>query len=120
MPNPGEEMQAAVPGAPKPWAPNVQTVPVSRARPAELAKISTERGLGFDREELRRIQEYFRAEGREPTDVELAGLAQSWSEHCSYKSSRVFLKRSFSQLRPKPRVLGTGDAGVMAFEPGWA
>ncbi len=113
-------MPAEVPGAPEPWAPNVRTVPVNRARPAELAKISIERGLGFDREELRRIQEYFRAEGREPTDVELAGLAQSWSEHCSYKSSRVFLKRSFSQLHPKPRVLGTGDAGVMAFEPGWA
>ncbi|MGD0718243.1 MAG: phosphoribosylformylglycinamidine synthase subunit PurL [Thermoplasmata archaeon] len=102
------------------WAPNVQSVPVLRAGLPQLEKISVERGLGFDPVDLRRIQRYFRTEGREPTDVELAGLAQSWSEHCSYKSSRVFLRRSFSKLHPKPRVLGTGDAGVLSFEPGWA
>ncbi|MCI4344770.1 MAG: AIR synthase related protein, partial [Thermoplasmata archaeon] len=68
---------------------------------------------------MARLQRYFRVEGRDPTDVELAGLAQSWSEHCSYKSSRPFL-RAFAKLRPDRRVLGTGDAGVMAFAPGYA
>jgi len=102
------------------WAAGVTTVPVRRASAKALARISDERGLGFNAEENRRVQEYFRREGRDPTDVELAGLAQSWSEHCSYKSSRPFLKRAFSDLRPKPRVLGTGDAGVMQFEDGYA
>jgi len=76
--------------------------------------------LGFDRTELGRLREYFRNEGRDPTDLELAGIAQSWSEHCSYKSSRRFLKRAFVDLRPRSRVLGTGDAGVMRFEAGYA
>lgn len=66
------------------------------------------------------MQAYFRKEGREPTDLELAGIAQSWSEHCSYKSSRRFLKRAFSNLHARPRVLGTGDAGVLRFEDGYA
>jgi len=102
------------------WAEGVTIVPIRRASAATLARLSEERGLGFDAKEFGRIRSYFRAEGREPTDVELAGLAQSWSEHCSYKSSRVFLRRAFSSLRPRPRVLGTGDAGVMRFKDGFA
>jgi phosphoribosylformylglycinamidine synthase subunit PurL len=102
------------------WADGVTSVPIRRASAGALARISHERGLGFDPKEFARIRAYFRREGREPTDVELAGLAQSWSEHCSYKSSRVFLRRSFSSLHPRPRVLGTGDAGVMRFQDGYA
>src|SRR5208282_5944631 len=102
------------------WAPGVATIPICKASPRALARISRERGLGFDPHEFARIQRYFRTEGREPTDVELAGLAQSWSEHCSYKSSRRFLRRAFSSLQPPSRVLGTGDAGVMRFAPGTA
>jgi phosphoribosylformylglycinamidine synthase subunit PurL len=106
-------------GPPK-WAENVRTVPLRRASLAGLERVSRDLGLGFDPAELKRVQVYFRKERREPTDVELAGLAQSWSEHCSYKSSRPFLKSAFARLRPASRVLGTGDAGVMRFEDGYA
>ena len=102
------------------WAVGVASVPFRRASFATLEETARERGLGFDRTELERIRAYFRREGRDPTDVELAGLAQSWSEHCSYKSSRPFLRRAFGSLHPRSRVLGTGDAGVMPFEPGYA
>jgi phosphoribosylformylglycinamidine synthase II len=102
------------------WSDSVAVVEVRRRTLAELATLSDRRGLGFDRRELGRIRAYFRGEGREPTDVELAGLAQSWSEHCSYKSSRPFLVKEFRGLRPPSRVLGTGDAGVMRFPGGAA
>jgi phosphoribosylformylglycinamidine synthase subunit PurL len=102
------------------WADDVAVVPLRRIPPKEFARISRERGLGFDADDLRRLRSYFRSEGRDPTDVELAGIAQSWSEHCSYKSTRPFLRRAFGPLRSDPRVLGTGDAGVMAFEDGQA
>ncbi len=102
------------------WADGVTVVPVRRRSAKELTRTSAERGLGFDADDLRRIQAYFRREDREPTDVELAGIAQSWSEHCSYKSSRPYLKRAFGPFRNDPRVLGTGDAGVMEFEDGQA
>ena len=101
------------------WSGEVGSVPIRDASPAALSRISDARGLGLDRNELARLRGYFRTEGREPTDLELAGIAQSWSEHCSYKSSRPFLKRAFSSLHP-PRVLGTGDAGVLRFEDGFA
>jgi phosphoribosylformylglycinamidine synthase len=106
--------------ASQPWALGVTVVPLRRATLPALERVSHERGLGFDRHELGRIQAYFRREGRDPTDVELAGLAQSWSEHCSYKSSRPFLRKAFSRLHPSSRVLGTGDAGVMRFEKDFA
>jgi phosphoribosylformylglycinamidine synthase len=85
-----------------------------------MARLSAEYRWGFDRRELSRIQRYYRAEKRDPTDVELAGLAQSWSEHCSYKSSRPILRAHFGRLPKSRRVLGTGDAGVLAYEPGYA
>jgi phosphoribosylformylglycinamidine synthase len=102
------------------WAEAVTFFPIRRTTLAGLDELSDARGLGLDRRELLRLREYYRAEGREPTDVELAGIAQSWSEHCSYKSSRPVLKRAFFSLRPRPRVLGTGDAGVLRFEDGYA
>jgi len=36
--------------------------------------------------EMRHIQEYFHKLGRNPTDVELETLAQTWSEHCIHKT----------------------------------
>jgi len=36
--------------------------------------------------EMKTIQEYFRRLGREPTDIELESLAQTWSEHCVHKT----------------------------------
>ena len=102
------------------WADGVEVVPLTRLSGKGLAALSRARGLGFVPSELARIQRYYRAARREPTDVELAGLAQSWSEHCSYKSSRAFLRRAFRGLRDDRRVLGTGDAGVMRFPGGSA
>ncbi len=41
-------------------------------------------------EEFARVEELL---GREPTMTELGIFSVMWSEHCSYKSSRVHLKR---------------------------
>ncbi len=101
-------------------ADGVETVPLRALGARALRRLSQERGLGFSAAELERLRRYFEREEREPTDVELAGLAQSWSEHCSYKSSRAILRRAFGPLRRDRRILGTGDAGVMRFPGGGA
>ncbi len=56
--------------------------------------------------------------GRSPTHPELGVLSAMWSEHCSYKSSRVHLRRLPTQ---GPRVLqGPGEnAGVVDIGNGW-
>jgi len=105
---------------PTEWAEGVRVVPFRRVAHAKLVRLVASRGLGFSETEIARLQQYYRKVRREPTDVELAGIAQSWSEHCSYKSSRPFLAAAFSGLHPKERVLGTGDAGVLPFEGEYA
>jgi phosphoribosylformylglycinamidine synthase len=40
--------------------------------------------LALDLAQLYTIRDYFRKEGRKPTDVELESLAQTWSEHCKH------------------------------------
>src|SRR5437879_7184234 len=64
---------------------------------------------------MRRIQEHFRRIGREPTDIELQSLGQAWSEHCCYKSSKVFLKEFIFPVQA-PYVIDRGDAGVVEFD----
>jgi phosphoribosylformylglycinamidine synthase subunit PurL len=57
--------------------------------------------------------------GREPTFTELGIFSVMWSEHCSYKSSRVHLKRL--PTRSKRVLQGPGEnAGIIDIGDGWA
>ncbi len=53
---------------------------------AALERLSRQGQLFLSLAEMKAIQEHFRALGRDPTDVELETLAQTWSEHCSHKT----------------------------------
>jgi len=52
---------------------------------AALTELSKNR-LWLNLSEMKRIQGYFSGIGRNPTDVELETLAQTWSEHCVHKT----------------------------------
>jgi phosphoribosylformylglycinamidine synthase len=75
------------------------------------------RDHGLTAEEYDRIKSLLG--GREPTFTELGIFSVMWSEHCSYKSSRVHLKRLPTRSR---RVLqGPGEnAGIVDIGDGWA
>src|ERR1700750_1150119 len=56
--------------------------------------------------------------GREPSYTELGGFSVMWSEHCSYKSSRIHLKKLPTQ--GKYVVQGPGEnAGIIGIGEGW-
>src|SRR5829696_6415516 len=56
--------------------------------------------------------------GRQPTAVELGIFSVMWSEHCSYKSSRVHLKRL--PTKGEAVVQGPGEnAGIVDIDDGW-
>lgn len=60
--------------------------------------------------------------GRRPTSAELAMYSVMWSEHCSYKSSKVHL-RQFGDKVPETdaMLVGIGEnAGVVDIGDGWA
>ncbi len=48
--------------------------------------------LSLNLDELRAIQQHYREQGREPSDVELETLAQTWSEHCSHKTFKAIIE----------------------------
>jgi len=71
---------------------------------------------GITPEEYERIKASL---GREPSLTELGIFSVMWSEHCSYKSSRVHLKRL--PTRSKLVVQGPGEnAGIIDIGDGWA
>ncbi|RZS90821.1 phosphoribosylformylglycinamidine synthase [Motilibacter rhizosphaerae] len=75
--------------------------------------------LGVKDDEYARIKEIL---GRRPTSSELAMYSVMWSEHCSYKSSKVHL-RQFGEKAPQTDALlvGVGEnAGVVDIGEGWA
>ncbi len=51
-----------------------------------LRRLSRDGHLFLSLDEMRAVQAYFRRAGREPTDVELETVAQTWSEHCVHKT----------------------------------
>jgi phosphoribosylformylglycinamidine synthase len=72
---------------------------------------------GLTPEEFEKIKQLLG--GREPTRTELGIFSVMWSEHCSYKSSRVHLKRL--PTRSKLVVQGPGEnAGIVDIGDGWA
>jgi phosphoribosylformylglycinamidine synthase len=61
-------------------------IPLRDLDGAALEELSRTRQLYLSRIEMETIQAYYRSLQRDPTDVELETLAQTWSEHCSHKT----------------------------------
>ncbi len=62
------------------------TVPLAAMDDASLMRLSLDGQLFLSLTEMQTIRDHFREQGRDPTDVELETLAQTWSEHCSHKT----------------------------------
>jgi len=77
--------------------------------------------LGLKEDEYLKIREIL---GRRPTSGELAMYSVMWSEHCSYKSSKVYLRQFGDKTTEKMRknlMVGMGEnAGVIDVGEGWA
>jgi len=110
----------------------------------QLVDISASRCLALSLKEMQTIQQYYSELGREPTDVELECLAQTWSEHCKHKVFQAIIEyedndgtQTVEGLFPSyivkateevRRALGDGDycvsvfkdnAGVIRFSGPW-
>jgi len=92
--------------------------------------------LGLDVESLKAIREYFYKQKRQPTDVEIETLAQTWSEHCKHKifsSSidnnkkgifRTYIREATEKIVKKRKdkfcvSLFTDNAGAVSFDKNW-
>ncbi len=85
----------------QPYNFNLRTVEIRKLNDEQLKKLSREGHLFLSLAEMKAIQAYFRERGREPTDIELETLAQTWSEHCVHKT----LKSAVEVVDEKGNVL---------------
>lgn len=95
---------------------SLDTVEIAATTPERIQPFAE---LGLKSDEYERIREIL---GRRPSSSELAMYSVMWSEHCSYKSSKVHL-RQFGEKAPKTDALLVGigeNAGVVDVGQGYA
>ena len=66
-----------------------EVITVTTLSQHDLLALSTERGMALDLTEMTALAAHYRSLGREPTDVEVEMIAQTWSEHCNHKTFRA-------------------------------
>ena len=94
----------------------LDTVAIAQANPDAIQPFAE---LGLKPDEYARIKEIL---GRRPTSSELAMYSVMWSEHCSYKSSKVHLKQFGDKaVKTDALLVGIGEnAGVVDVGQGYA
>ncbi len=119
----------------------VEVIALRDGDDAGLLRISAERRLALNLDEMKAIRDYFREEERDPTDAELEMLAQTWSEHCVHKTFKALIDytdldtgetqtidgllrttiRAATEKIDKPFVRSAfvDNAGIVAFDDTW-
>jgi phosphoribosylformylglycinamidine synthase len=94
----------------------LDTVAIATSNPDTVQPFAE---LGLKSDEYARIKEIL---GRRPTSSELAMYSVMWSEHCSYKSSKVHLKQFGDKaVKSDALLVGIGEnAGVVDVGQGYA
>ena len=77
---------------------------ISKLTDEGLAELSAKMLLSLDPHELKAIQGHYKKLGREPTQVELETIAQTWSEHCKHKTFRAQIL--FNENGKKKKING--------------
>jgi len=79
---------------------NFEIIPIQNANNTELLRISQNGLLSLNLTEMQAIQSHFAGLGRDPTDVEIETLAQTWSEHCVHKTFRGLIEYTENEKQP--------------------
>jgi len=98
----------------------------------QLLQISMELGIGLNLTEMKAVKDYFSKKKRNPTDVELQTIGQTWSEHCYHKTFKgdittpegtikslfkTYISKATKELNPSWCVSVFEDnAGLIEFE----
>jgi phosphoribosylformylglycinamidine synthase len=106
----------------------VHRVAIRDATDVTLERISRDGQLSLSLAEMKAIQDHYRTIQRDPTDIELETLAQTWSEHCSHKTLKgridfegrhydnLLKETIFEATQQIRRRLGEDDWCVSVFE----
>ena len=114
---------------------NLHEINTKDATDAQLTEVSGELGLGLSLNEMTQVQEYFKTQKRNPTDVELQTIGQTWSEHCYHKTFKgkiridgkeidslfkTYIAKATKEIAPKWCISVFEDnAGIVSFDKGY-
>jgi phosphoribosylformylglycinamidine synthase II len=110
-------------------------IALSAASAAQLSELSRKLGLGLSAQEMQTIKTYFETKNRNPTDVELQTIGQTWSEHCCHKTFKgkirikgreisslfkTFVAKATREINP-PWCFSVfeDNAGIIKFDKGY-
>jgi phosphoribosylformylglycinamidine synthase len=79
----------------KPYQLKIVCQPIRNLNDDELMALSKAKDLFLNLVEMQTIQKYYQQLDRDPTDVELESIAQTWSEHCVHKTLKSSVDLSF-------------------------
>jgi phosphoribosylformylglycinamidine synthase II len=101
----------------------------------EMVEVACELGLCLSLEEMKAIQTHFKRQKRNPTDIELQTIAQTWSEHCYHKTFKgkirlpdreidslfkTYIAKATRELNPQWCFSVFEDnAGIVTFDKGY-
>ncbi len=91
-----------------PYEMRVTQVMIRDLDDAGLMRMSREAHLFLSLDEMRAVRDHYRTQGREPNDIELETLAQTWSEHCVHKTLKATIRYKEPQS-PSTPVPGSLD-----------
>src|SRR5436190_6407036 len=87
----------------------IVTVPLLELDDAALMKMSREAHLFLSLDEMRAVQKHYRELGRNPREIELETIAQTWSEHCVHKTLKATIRYREDHSDPRrPRIAMRG------------
>jgi phosphoribosylformylglycinamidine synthase subunit PurSL len=89
----------------EPYQLNIVTIPIRDLDESALLELSNKMDLFLNAAEMRTIQDYFHRLNRDPRDVELEMLAQTWSEHCVHKTFRGIIEFTETNNGSEPRTI---------------
>ena len=80
----------------EPYKLKLKTIDITKLNGQQLVELSKKMDLFLNLTEMQTIQNYYKTLSREPTDVELESLAQTWSEHCVHKTFKSSIDFDFN------------------------
>ncbi len=93
----------------------VRDIPLCDLDDDALQKLSREAHLFLSLEEMRTVQAHYRTLGREPREIELETLAQTWSEHCVHKTLKATIDYHGTLPQSIPNI-EPGESGALRID----
>ena len=114
----------------------LKEINLKNADDKQLVRISSELGVGLNLTEMILVKDYFSRKKRNPTDVELQTIGQTWSEHCYHKTFKgdittpegeihslfkTYIAKATEELDPEWCISVFEDnAGIIEFDKNYA